>query len=133
VEQDLLANEEEIDHVTALAATLELEQSSRRRKRNGKHATGGKTERDHDGTWKIDAPSPTAFFSSICIESIPTQSVESNQAFDEIKDGTTNEETPVAKESAKTKREKRKEKKKQKEEEEESKVSKKKKAMCGLR
>jgi DnaJ family protein A protein 5 len=50
VEQDLLANEEEIDHVTALAATLELEQSSRRRKRNGKHATGGKTEGDHDGT-----------------------------------------------------------------------------------
>lgn len=48
VEQDLLDNEEEIDHVTALAATLELEQSSRRRKRNGKHATGGKAEKDHD-------------------------------------------------------------------------------------
>jgi hypothetical protein len=39
-----------------------LEQSSRRRKRNGKHATGGKTEGDHDGTWKIDAPSPPFFF-----------------------------------------------------------------------
>ncbi|KAI8089563.1 uncharacterized protein BX664DRAFT_263089 [Halteromyces radiatus] len=41
-DQEILSEQQDMDDVTALAASLELEQSSRRRKRNGKQDIGGK-------------------------------------------------------------------------------------------
>ncbi|KAI8337641.1 hypothetical protein BC941DRAFT_425822 [Chlamydoabsidia padenii] len=96
VEPEMLDDQGELDHVTALAATLELEQSTRRRKRNGKHAAQ---------------------------EPVPTPSSALNQTTTAEAEENTTKDAPPVKESAKTKREKRKEKKKQKEEEEESKIA----------
>ncbi|CAO3591700.1 unnamed protein product [Absidia cylindrospora] len=89
---------DEMDLVNDLAASLALEQSSRRRKRNGKHATG--------------EPTPTQ-------TPPPVQDQDQPPTIETTNDNGTSDAAAAApvKESAKMKREKRKEKKKQKEEE----------------